>query len=147
MSSNLAAVIHFEAQDNVLTPMHQKTSSSASRPGLLASASRRFAGPRNGLILAKDHIGAAKQSEPLPHIEFYRGMTITRELSHVNASRQMIDRLWAMRIAAAPNAAARREILEDELRLIEQTRSRRTTRASKKPIGRPRKVRENAELV
>jgi hypothetical protein len=125
--------------------MHQKTSSSASRPGSLASASRRFAGPRNGLILAKDHISEAKQSEPLPHIEFYRGMTIT--LSHVNASRQMIDRLWAMRIAAAPNAAARREILEDELGLIEQTRSRRTTRASKKPIGRPRKVRENAELV
>jgi hypothetical protein len=74
-------------------------------------------------------------------------MTITCELFHVNASRQMIDRLWAMRIAAAPNAAARREILEDELRLIEQTRSRRTTRASKNPLGRPRKVRENAELV
>jgi hypothetical protein len=95
--------------------MHQKTSSSASRP--------------------------------LPHIEFYRGMTITCELSHVNASQQMIDRLWAMRIAAAPNAAARREILEDELRLIEQIRSRRTTRASKNPLGHPRKVRENAELV
>jgi hypothetical protein len=127
--------------------MHQKTSSSASRPGSLAFASRRFAGPRNGLILAKDHISEAKQSEPLPHIEFYRGMTITCELSHANASRQMIDRLWAMRIAAAPNAAARWEILEDELRLIEQTRSRRTTRASKNPLGRPRKVRENAELV
>jgi hypothetical protein len=65
--------------------------------------------------------------------EWYRGYALACELYSMPAARKAVDRVWAERIACAPDAKARAKVLADERRLIEKTRyEARSTRPEKR---------------